>query len=186
METTALYVEMIIIGIETSVWIGIFSGILTDFWIWEKFSHLIEKLPATILLLGILYVIGVTVDRAADTLCSGFEKKLKKASKLDASSSILIWKSAGQENYFTYTRSRIRILRASVMNFPLITLSTIILINLKIKTYYLFCFFIAILGLLFTIFAFCGYKNSVESYYKKARLLELDIKKSKQKKDIAK
>lgn len=180
METTSLYAEMIIIGLETSVWISMVSALLTDFWILEKLKYILEKLPAAILLLGLLYIVGIVVDRAADTLWSGFEKKLKKASKLEVASSILIWKSSGQDNYFVYTRSRIRILRASVVNFPLITLSTVLIVCYLLNDCQLFCIFIALLGTVLTVFSFVGYRQSIISYYKKARLLELDIKKSKQ------
>lgn len=179
METTVLYAEMIIIGLEASLWIGILSVMLTDLKTWSVIKYLFEKIPAAIFFLGMLYILGITVDRLADLLLSDFEKKIKKESKLDAKSSILIWKNAGQETYFLYTRSRIRILRASVINFPLITLSAFLLTYKLMPQYIFFISFVIFLGFLFTATAFRGYKETVTSYYKKARLLELEAKKAR-------
>ena len=183
METTALYAELIIIGLETAVWVGALSALLTDLQICSYLKYFLEKAPAAVLLLGLLYVVGMTMDRAADMLFSPLEAKLKKKSKLEASSSMLVWKLAGQQEYFTYTRSRIRILRASTINFAMITLSMLLLMRQYMEDKPLFWGFIFAIGSLFSGIAFIGYKKMVQSFYEKAHILEDEQKKTVKKKE---
>lgn len=178
METTALYAELIIIGLETSIWLGAIAAILTDLKICGVLKYFLEKTPAAIFLLGILYVIGLTMDRIADILFLRLEKKIRKSTGLMSSSSILIWTRAGQENYFTYTRSRIRLLRASAINFSLITLSASFFAWSYMGDTILFCIFVPLIGSVFSAFSFWGYRKMVSSFYDKAKILEADLLKN--------
>lgn len=180
MEATALYAELIIIGLETSIWVGMLAVFFSGPLIQDLIRYLLEKVPAAILLLGILYVVGMTMDRAVDWLFKKFEDKIKKQSKMEAPSSIIIWKNSDQENFFLYTRSRIRILRASTLNFPLITISTLCLLWKYQGDRFGMFLFTLVLGLLFSVFAFTGYRYSVKSFYEKARFLELEGKRNQQ------
>ena len=183
METTVLYAELIIIGLETAVWVWVLSALLTDLQICSYLKYFLEKAPAAILLLGLLYVVGMTMDRAADMLFSKLEATIKKKSKLEASSSMLVWKRAEQQEYFAYTRSRIRILRSSTINFAMITLSMLLFVNRYMGDKPLFLLFIAVIGLFFSGTAFVSYKRMVESFYEKAHILEIEQKKTAKRKD---
>lgn len=176
METTALYVELIIIGLETSLWITSFIIYLTNLSILKYVGILLEKLPASILLLGIFYVLGMIFDRIADLTFTKSENKIRIKSGLEAKSSIIIWKQADQESYLKYTRSKVRILRSSSLNIPLITFSLLLNITKYYKSPLRLLFFLIVVGILISYFSFKGYKQTVASFYDKARILELDKK----------
>ena len=175
MGTTALYVELVIIGLETAMWIAAFSIYLTDVQYISLIGKLLGILPASVLLLGILYILGLITDRVADYLFDKEENKIRLNSGLHAKSSILIWKKSSQEEYFKFTRSKIRILRASAINLPLFTVSIV----LNVSRYYgyqtNFLGFIVILGTALSLFSLYGYKQSTENYYNKARILEITL-----------
>lgn len=176
MATTTLYVELVIIGLETMLWITSLLVYLTDIKYIALIGTFLEKLPSTILLLGILYILGLIIDRAADYLFSKTEEQIKMAHGIESSSTILIWKKSGQDEYFRFIRSKIRILRASSMNLPVITIS----VALNISKYSsqsdcLFWFTMAIGGGIFLL-SFIGYNQTVANYYKKAKILEQELK----------
>lgn len=177
MGTTSLYVELVIIGLETMMWITSFSIYLTDIRYISLVEKLVEKVPVTVILLGVLYVLGLIIDRIADHVFNEMENRVRRFSGLEAKSSILIWKKSDQEEYFKFTRSKIRILRASSINLPLLSLSVV----LNISQYYgwrtLFFWFAMILGGVLSCFSMYGYKLTLKNYYSKARILEIDIKK---------
>lgn len=176
MGTTSLYVELVIIGLETMMWISSFFIYLTDIKYISLFEKILEKIPASIFLLGILYILGLIIDRVSDRFFNKVENTIRASSGLVAASSILIWKKSDQEEYFKFIRSKIRILRASSINAPLFTLSMV----LNISRYYgwktpLFVFVIIIGGIL-SAASLWGYVLTVKNYYNKAKILENEIK----------
>jgi len=176
METTSLYVELVIIGLETTLWITSYSIWLTDIKYLSVLTNAVEKLPASVFLLGIMYVLGLIVDRVADLSFKKVENRIRNSSGLEVKSSILIWKRNDQENYFKYTRSKIRILRASSINIPIFTVSVL----LNIFKYYNNIFlllYVAVIGGGLTYFSFKGFKQATRNYYNKARILELELQK---------
>ena len=175
MGTTSLYVELVIIGLEAMMWIIAFSIYLTDIKYISLIEKLLEKLPVSIFILGVLYILGLIIDRVADGLFDKVENKLRASSGLVAASSILIWKESGQEEYFKFTRSKVRILRASSINMPLFMIS----MALNVFQYYgwrtsLFAFFI-ILGGILSGATLWGYVLTVRNYYNKATVLEIEL-----------
>lgn len=174
METTSLYVELIVIGLETITWIASFSIYFTDIKYISVIKEIVEKLPASIFLLGIMYIVGLIFDRVSDLIFRKKEDRIRKDSGLKAKSSILIWKASDQEEYFKFTRSKIRILRSSSINVPLLLISII----LNIRKYYqsgsMFLIFVVVTGCVFSYFSWVGYKKTLENFYTKARILEED------------
>ena len=103
MGTTSLYVEIVIIGLETMMWIISFFIYLTDIKYISLIENVVEKLPAAIFILGMLYVLGLIIDRVADWLFNNIENRIRKSSGLMAASSILIWK---------------KVIKKSILNLP--------------------------------------------------------------------
>lgn len=176
MESTLLYVEMIIIGVETFIWMFIFFINIVGNKSFTIITSILNSLTSSLLLIGCLYIIGILMDRLSDIIFESTENKIRKKSGLKAKTTILIWKNADQEKYFDYTRSRIRIVRASVLNIPLIAIST--LWYLEFKSY--LTLYIALLGILFSWISWKSYCKTLKSYYNKARLLELNFKSKNQ------
>lgn len=176
METTHLYVELIIIGLETSVWMCMVYINIVGNQIAEIISKVLNNFSSSLLLIGLLYIVGILMDRLADMIYKKIENKIRKESGLEAKSSILIWKKYDQEKVSDYMRSRIRILRVSTLNTPLITLSFLWCVLVSDETYLFLVIYIIIIGVLFTYVSWKSYIKSVQNYYNKARVLELSNK----------
>ena len=177
MATTSLYVELIIIGLETMMWITSFSVYFTDIQYIFVIEKIIETLPASVFLLGVMYILGLIFDRIADLIFQKTENQIREKSGLKAKSSILVWTESKQEEYFKFTRSKIRILRYSAINIPLFVISIIINIVKYYQSKYLFLIFVAVTGCILSYFSWTGYKQAITDFYNKARILEKDINK---------
>lgn len=176
METTHLYVELIIIGLETSVWMCMVYINIVGNQIVEIISKVLNNFSSSLLLIGLLYIVGILMDRLVDMIYKKIENKIRKESGLEAKSSILIWKKYDQEKVSDYIRSRIRILRVSTLNTPLITLSFLWYVLVSDETSLFLVIYIIIIGVLFTYISWKSYIKSVQNYYNKARVLELSNK----------
>ena len=175
MGTTSLYVELIIIGLETIMWIASFSIFLTDIKYISIIKNIVETLPASIFLLGIMYILGLIFDRVTDLIFTKTENQIRNDSGLEAKSSILIWKECGQEEYFKFSRSKIRILRSSSINIPMFTISIILNIVKYYQSEYLLLLFVAIIGSALSYFSLAGYRQTITNFYVKARILEMAL-----------
>lgn len=170
MHTTQLYIELIIIGLETSIWMCIVLINIAGTRILNAIVDILDNFSSSLLLIGVLYVIGILMDRCADIIFHEREKTIKMKSGLKAESSIIVWTN-DFARYVEYSRSRIRILRVSVINIPLISVGLIFYIIGYIK-HQSIIIYILILGCSFTYIAWKSYNLSVEKFYKKARILE--------------
>lgn len=176
METTHLYVELIIIGLETSVWMCVIYINIVGNQIVENILKLLSNFASSLLLIGLLYILGILMDRLADMMYEKIENKIRKESGLEAKTSILIWKKYDQEKVSDYMRSRIRILRVSTLNAPLIALSFLWYVLVSVENPLFLVIYIILLGGLFTYVSWKSYIKSVKNYYNKARVIELSNK----------
>jgi hypothetical protein len=114
MATTALVTEILIVGLEAEAWIAL--AVLAIFgtdWVRLDAIHGWEAL-ATILVLAGAYVLGITVDRLADSAFRwlrgpdepGFAKKRFE----------VMHASPGIAPFLEYQRSRLRIARGTLFN----------------------------------------------------------------------
>ena len=173
METTQLYVELIIIGLETSIWMCVFFVNIIGKQIMSMFADILNNFASSLVLVGIIYIIGLIMERLSNLLYKRIKKKIKKESGFKGETSILIWQRHNQEKYFEYAKSKIRILRASTLNLPLITVSFIWYIwNFAESNRIILLIYVFALGSLFTWTSWKAYISSLKSYYDKARLLE--------------
>lgn len=122
METTALYVELVIIGVEVLTWIVGLIILFTDLSTLNCLKKLLENGSMLVYILGISYVFGMIFDKMMDILLKRGEKKIRNKYELETKSTITIWVKANQESNFKYNRSKIRILRSSGLNILLITI----------------------------------------------------------------
>jgi hypothetical protein len=70
MSTTTVFVEILIIGLEAMVWLGMALGIHWDTGLMMDFYKRNQSWSAllTPLMLALVYIAGIIVDRAADSL----------------------------------------------------------------------------------------------------------------------
>jgi hypothetical protein len=141
MSTTDLFVELIIIGIGTAIWL--FLLLLSVFgydWIpLEEASSLAALIPA----LSVVYVLGIVIDRVADTVFdklwnpSHLRKVYDKQEEYFDDKQLIYIHPGRLGNLMEYGRSRLRICRGWALNGALILVSLNIFIWTRIHDYYL-------------------------------------------------
>ncbi|MBX2865970.1 MAG: hypothetical protein KTR27_20660 [Leptolyngbyaceae cyanobacterium MAG.088] len=127
MNTTDLFVELIVIGVGATIWVvllvlGIFG------YGWVPFDHLLA-LPSLLPILAITYIFGIVTDRAADSLFDTVWKSklvqqfyVKDGDDYDDRRYIYL-RSERLASLLEYGRSRLRICRGWVLNTTLILIS---------------------------------------------------------------
>lgn len=139
MATTNVFAELLIIGIETLVWIALLIFCLFGY-SWIDFS-MFNQLALAIPLAALTYVIGIIMDRVSDTLLAGADHRIRRsvlgesAAPLFASLRIsILARSPYLSTDLDYLRSRLRIMRSSIINFGLLAVcgATFILTRLRL------------------------------------------------------
>jgi|GEM_PF-4648400 len=125
MNTTAIVIEHLVIGIQTALWMVFFLlGLYGYDWI------PVLTLPSHVffILLSILlvYPLGVFMDEFSDWIFRKQSLKIRRKhvsdDKLTAFQLLVRLKDSSTSQYFQYLRSRIRLARSSVVNLPLLTI----------------------------------------------------------------
>lgn len=172
MGTTQLYVELILIGMESFAWIVIFLADIVGEKVFAVSLDMLRNFGSSVLMIGLLYILGLFCDRLADMLLWRTEKKIRKKSGMDSETSILIWETHNLDGFVNYMRSRIRILRASILNLPMITVSLHVYVKRNWQQQGDLLGYIWGLGLVLTWIAVKAYKKLVKNYYDKACAVE--------------
>ncbi|MFI3197869.1 MAG: hypothetical protein QX196_06050 [Methylococcaceae bacterium] len=119
MNTTALFVELLITGIGAGVWFSL--TLLCVFgYSWIPFEKIII-LPALIPTIALLYVLGIIIDRISDLAFQGWDKSLRqkhfnKSTDYQRARTIVYGQSLSLRDWFKYGRSRLRICRGWTIN----------------------------------------------------------------------
>jgi hypothetical protein len=119
MNTTNLFVELIIVGVGFLACLAGLAIIFLGFeWIpWSALDSPISLL----LIVGLAYVIGIVADRSADSIFSRLDKNLRKkefqSNKEYHEARTFVYVKANDKisSLFEYGRSRIRILRSWIL-----------------------------------------------------------------------
>ena len=133
MSTTNLFVELIVIGIGAMLWLTLLTLALFGFQ-WLQFK--VEILVALVIpLLSLIYLLGIIVDRIADSIFERiWSKQIRKT----------VYQESNQQNFYNdrrlvlsqqnpiterllYAQSRTRICRGWSLNAAVITLTYVIL-----------------------------------------------------------
>lgn len=147
MITTAIIAEVLIIGMEASIWL-LFLALALFGYEWlpmvKNFLNGWESL-ALIYVIGFCYVLGILVDRVADVIFDfirpqtllGKIKRVKRLSDYSHSqdSHIKALAREGRAHLFLeYINIRIRITRSSALNFFLITVFSLLFVVKKLTS----------------------------------------------------
>jgi len=116
MATTALFAEILVVGLETAVWLSVL--ILAALGI--SVSHAAKQLeglkelatPLTAGTLALAYVLGVIADRVSDSLYTWFRADKGVSHKR----LVVMQKNSEIAKFLEYQRSRLRIARGTVVN----------------------------------------------------------------------
>lgn len=132
MSTTAIFAEILIIGLQATVWIALLvlsflpkgsinPGALDG---WEALT--------TVFVLAAAYTLGIVVDRIADSAYGRLRKIWDKEEKGKRKKNLpdvsimrlrVMEKEDGKARFIDYQRSRLRVARATVLNVALVFLT---------------------------------------------------------------
>ncbi|MEX1378354.1 MAG: hypothetical protein AB1Z23_12890 [Eubacteriales bacterium] len=172
MSTTSLYVELVIIGMQTITWMLLIIDCIEHGIIKSIISYS-NNLFLAIVFLSISYVIGMIFDRLANLIFQRPENKIRKKSGLQAKSSLLVDETNKMQEHQSYTRSKYRILRSSSLNIFIIS----ILVTFNIffnytKNFYLLGT-VLIIGFILSALSVWSTIDTLRNFYNKARVIEL-------------
>jgi hypothetical protein len=136
-EAISLFAELLIIGVHVGVWVFLLAlNVLGPSWLQSSSSASLANWQGTVtvLLLSMVYVFGIIFDRLADLAFSGWDTRIKSKiiphSSLPTSVMVLELSKDSEfiSRQYEYARSRIRIARASSLNFGISTILSLTLI----------------------------------------------------------
>jgi len=177
MNTTVLFVELLIIGFQGGIWIlFLILSVFGYKWLLGLQSTGISDWQTliTIFLLSMLYVLGIIIDRTADAIFSGWSKRIKKRVFPDSDAPTSAIRFGFTNEYLNrqieYTRTRMRIARASSVNFALTTIFAVVFIATQLQgisdTERLrYLAFTLIFGIALAITAIVIWKSLTRGYY---------------------
>jgi hypothetical protein len=117
MTTTAVFAEILAIGIQTVIILGVGLAAIVDL---QPFVSDAESwtVLATIAVLAIAYVLGVAVDRLADSLLGAFAARRPDPQRVDFGRARrrVLEASSPLVTFLEYQRSRMRLMRGTVLN----------------------------------------------------------------------
>lgn len=174
MSTTLLFVELLIIGIQASVWLFLLSIIMFGSnWLSTIINASMWETMTAVILLSFSYAIGIIIDRIADLTFGKWDKAMTNNAIPNPSvPTAVIRYKLGKDNenlnrQFEYIRSRIKISRASSINFALGTIFGIWVVLQQItipKERMAYIIAISIAGFLFTIGAVYSWHELTRTY----------------------
>ena len=121
MNTTSIFVELVIIGLHTFIWMGLL--VLTFIGYQNLDLEKVFTLNLALPILAITYILGILVDRVSDMARTAQDMRLRSRydfQRLPGFNSMrfyILSKSSNIYQQLEYTRSRLRIARASILNF---------------------------------------------------------------------
>lgn len=179
MQTTNLFVELLLIGLGAAIWVLLLAGL---------FGISIQDLQALAgnnevawigLAIGFLYVIGIVTDRIADHLMDKRNSKLLNSiydnnyDQLVRDRAFLFKESSPLVDNMAYGRSRMRICRGWIFNLiPILILGNVYLISAG--QHFVKVLFFNIFGVLLMFgFYFAWKKLTLKEYGKLRKISEI-------------
>ena len=136
MTLVNLYVELVVTGCHTLLWIGLVVLTFTGYQNvnWER----LFALELALLFLAASYLLGIVVDKLADSLFTPLDRRLRQRVKLKDLPDLLtmrfhiLHESKDLYEQLDYIRSRLRIARAAGPNFGLTTLAALAFVRFQL------------------------------------------------------
>jgi len=179
MSTTTVFVELLIVGLESLVWLVLLvSSLFGVDWV-PTIIIAFEKADvfATVAVIGLAYVVGIVVDEICEWLIEPWAKRLRDSVQGDTE--LEVWgmqayvfsHSEGATSQLGYMRSRLRILRSSIFNTVLVVVLGLVFLwtrsaiaaNLKGGL----TWFVSIAGLVSVGCALFAYRRIELSYWRR-------------------
>jgi len=174
MQTTQLFVEFVLIGLESSISLGLILSCIIGIDKMKSLISLFESATMTIVLIGLLYVLGIILDSISYFVLFPWNKRVKNKTD-DKKSNALILKD--YQSYLDFTMSQIRILRSTAVNSVFLMCGGIAFIITQLndnKTG------LIIFVLVFCMSAFFGslfmWKMKIKKFHKNSKIIEQEQK----------
>jgi len=138
MSVSILFAELIIIGLQTLIWIILIASLQLNSHLNAILFKCLGLTSFSLIIIAACYTLGVICDRLADSVFSKWNERLKNSIIPNPDPNIgtmrfLVGKDDPNLNvYLEYTRSRMRIARSSALNIPLIMVSLILYLIIKL------------------------------------------------------
>ena len=125
MATTAIFAEILVVGIWTLTWLAFLAAAILDVRIpqnaWTAYPALV-----TVAVLSYAYSLGIVVDRLADSIHRALsrdrkrDKEPREASAHRHKRGVIRRENPGLNSFLEYVRSRLRVARSLGFNAPLV------------------------------------------------------------------
>lgn len=180
MNAIELYIEKIIIGMETLSWIILIFLLFVNELSSLFLNYCISNFFLFVLLMGVCIILGVITDVLSDKIFEDRRKKAKQKYMIKYSISLLIWEKCGLGKYAGFILLKIKIARSTVLNSMIISIlgTCFAFIHYKIQLAIL----ILAIFLAITIISDFSHKLLLEKYYKETSLLYNNTFKNKNRK----
>ncbi len=171
MTTTALFVELLVGGVQTLVWVTLLTlaccgpdhieGIIAQ-----------QSLGSGVILILLAYAIGVVFDRLWDLVLKPIDRMIRKRiapepGRVDRIRALLFSKDETKVSFVEYIRSRMRIARATVCNSVMIAVSAFTVRTAHHHepcTSWMAC--LAVFALVLFLLSLYAYIDTTKGYYK--------------------
>ncbi|MEW5939967.1 MAG: hypothetical protein AB1750_09920 [Chloroflexota bacterium] len=178
MATTLIFAELLITGIQVSIWIFILVvNVFGTEWMATLDASKIKDWQTLLAIIGlsIVYVLGIVFDRLADSLFLIWDRRIAKNKYPDIESFSILRFEVGKDNpdlsaQFEYTRSRLRLSRSTALNFAIITVLLIIFGIIRLPdnssiNRVTFITFVGITGSLLTLFSVYAWHRLMTQHF---------------------
>lgn len=171
MATTNLIVDFLVIGIVSLIWLSPIAILIFDIkWLNNLLNMGAGGLP---FILGIVYILGISVSRFADDVTSRWDDKWKdkifgKGTKPSYHSKLnfVIAQSQSASDYLSYRRSIIRVSRACAVSFMIGCILWIVVAVMKASTIpTAVSISIAVFSLLLSVWLFRAWATVIQGYF---------------------
>ena len=176
MNTTNLFVELIVIGVGAAIWLALFA--LSVFgYTWVPIERLLSP-AAAVFILAVIYVIGIISDRLADTVFEWVWRDdlrgayFKDNSEYYNARRSILTHSERLSDLLEYGRSRLRICRGWALNAILIAIALNTFLWTKLSSRpatWSISIFGSISLVVFALAAWFAWKKLVENEYRKIK-----------------
>ncbi len=117
MNTTAVFTELLVIGLQAAAWIALAAASFFDF---GGATQALSNWGAlvTIVVLALAYVLGVVVDRIADSLLGPLRNRAshRDPDQLGRARMHILRAASPLSSFLEYQRSRMRLMRGTTFN----------------------------------------------------------------------
>jgi len=176
MNTTLLFVEIFIAGVQGLIWVVLLTLTLTGYqWVINlKFQEIGNwSFLISALIFSFAYSLGIIIDRTVNTLYHRWDKKIGSQYFPAQAKSLSVVRFQLENEYLNkqleYVRTRLRIARASSLNYLLITIFSITLISsLDFLTWvqkWRYCIVTAVIGALLILMFVASWASLTRTNY---------------------